>query len=333
MCELTVLLPVFNSESYLKEAVESILNQTFKNFKLIIINDGSTDRSKEIIEKFNDSRILLLENDENKGLIYSLNKGLKCIDTKYMVRMDSDDISHPDRMRRLLEYMEEDEEIGICGTKVGDFSENRVSDIANIDDDKLRAVHLLNCSITHASAMYRMDIINRNNLIYHERYKHSEDNDFITNVLSVSKGAILNQNLYWVRKHDDQVSSRFRDFQKRSSTKRRVELLNEVFGVNLHSEEIKLYQTLSYKEPGLNSGELYDLGKLVLKLERVIIANDDFEFDRKEFLKLLYRRLDIIYLKHSSLGMSVFVNYLRQFLLNRQTRIGARLFIKSLIRR
>lgn len=304
---VSVLLPVYNGEKYLYKCVKSILNQSFKDFELIIINDGSIDKSREIITSFRDERIRLVSNETNMGLIFSLNKGLKLIRSKYMVRMDADDISHSDRILHLVEFMESNPTVGICGTKVGTLEDSSSRPDAVLDAD-IRGKHLLNCAITHASAIYRMDIIRSNKLSYDEGYKHSEDNDFITNILKVSEGAILNQNLYWVRTHDDQVSRKFRDIQKFSSTKRRVELLGEVFGVNLNSEEIKLYQALSYKEFGLNSTELFRLGKLTLKLEQEISPNDDFLFNRKVFLKTLYRRLDIVYLKHGPLGISVFVN-------------------------
>ena len=90
---ISVILPVFNGEKYIRESVESILCQTFKEFEFIIIDDGSTDKSVEIIKSFNDSRIKLLRNNENKGIIFSLNKGIEEATGKYIARMDGDDIA------------------------------------------------------------------------------------------------------------------------------------------------------------------------------------------------------------------------------------------------
>lgn len=332
MMDLSILLPVYNGEKYIKAAVESILGQTYGDFRLIIINDGSTDLSKSIIESFDDKRIIYLENDRNEGLIYSLNKGLSQISTKYMARMDADDISHRDRLKFLYRFMEENPSVGICGTKVGEISEVMKGEVRIIDDEHIRASHLINCSITHASAIYRMEILQKNTLKYEEKYKHSEDNALITDILSYSKGAILNHKLYWVRKHDQQVSQRFREIQKESSTKRRVELLREVFGVTLRGDEKRLYLALSYKEKALSLDDLLGLGKLVLRLESILIPNNKYKFRRDVFLKILYKRIDLIYLQHSYLGFPLFIIYQKLFFTNKNTIIGGRLFIKSLLK-
>ena len=93
MPKISVVMPAYNAEKYIGEAIESILNQTFKDFEFIIINDGSVDHTKEIIREYNDPRIVLLENDKNRGIVLSLNKGLDAATGKYIARMDADDIS------------------------------------------------------------------------------------------------------------------------------------------------------------------------------------------------------------------------------------------------
>ena len=115
---VTVLMPVYNGEKYLKEAIESILNQTFKDFEFLIINDGSTDNSVKIIQSFNDLRIRLIHNESNIGLIKTLNKGLKLSNGKYIARMDCDDVSLPKRLSVQINFMEKHPEIGVCGSWV-----------------------------------------------------------------------------------------------------------------------------------------------------------------------------------------------------------------------
>ena len=104
---ITVLMPVYNAERYVGEAIESILNQTFRDFKFLIIDDGSTDRSCEIIRAYSleDHRIELVINESNMGITKTLNKGLSMIDTPYIARMDSDDISLPHRFEKQLDIM------------------------------------------------------------------------------------------------------------------------------------------------------------------------------------------------------------------------------------
>jgi glycosyltransferase involved in cell wall biosynthesis len=110
---ITVLMPVYNAERYVGEAIESILNQTFRDFKILIIDDGSTGRSCEIIRAYSleDHRIELVINESNMGITKTLNKGLSMIDTPYIARMDSDDISLPHRFEKQLDIMENNSDL------------------------------------------------------------------------------------------------------------------------------------------------------------------------------------------------------------------------------
>jgi len=112
---ISIILPVFNSEKFLSKAIDSIINQTYQHFELIIINDGSTDNSLEIISNYikKDSRIRLI-NRPNKGLIYSLNEGIALSKGDYIARMDADDISHKDRLKLQLKLMQK-KSLDICG--------------------------------------------------------------------------------------------------------------------------------------------------------------------------------------------------------------------------
>lgn len=115
MPKISVVMPAYNAEKYIGEAIESILNQTFKDFEFIIINDGSVDHTKEIIREYNDPRIVLLENDKNRGIVLSLNKGLDAATGKYIARMDADDIALKNRFERQVEYLDEHKDIGVLG--------------------------------------------------------------------------------------------------------------------------------------------------------------------------------------------------------------------------
>ena len=111
-------MPVYNAEKYLVESIESILNQSLKNFEFIIINDGSKDKSLGIIKKYakKDKRIILLNNSRNLGLQKTLNKGLEVARGKYVARMDADDISLPKRLEIQFNYMEDHLEIFLVGS-------------------------------------------------------------------------------------------------------------------------------------------------------------------------------------------------------------------------
>lgn len=113
---ITVLMSVYNAEEYLGSAIDSILNQTYGDFEFIIINDGSSDKSKDIIRSFSDKRIKLIDNDKNSGLIFSLNKGIDNASGKYIARMDADDISLPTRFQKQFDYLESNNDIALVGS-------------------------------------------------------------------------------------------------------------------------------------------------------------------------------------------------------------------------
>ena len=113
---VTVLLSVYNGERYLRESIESILNQTFTDFEFLIINDGSTDDSRRIISSYDDPRIQLIDNEQNIGLSQSLNKGLKLARGTYIARQDADDISEPERLAKQVSYMDRNPHIALLGS-------------------------------------------------------------------------------------------------------------------------------------------------------------------------------------------------------------------------
>ena len=108
---VTALMSVFNGDKYLSEALESILNQTFTNFEFLIINDGSNDRTEDILKSYDDVRIRIINNDNNMGLAKSLNKGLRIARGEYIARMDADDISLPTRLARQVEFLDKNKHV------------------------------------------------------------------------------------------------------------------------------------------------------------------------------------------------------------------------------
>jgi len=114
--KVTIGLPVYNAENYIEDCIISILNQSYTEFKLLIIDDGSTDNSIEIIKKFKDNRIQLIVDGDNKALASRLNQIAELCETKYLVRMDADDIMHKDRIKRQIEILDNNPDIDVLGT-------------------------------------------------------------------------------------------------------------------------------------------------------------------------------------------------------------------------
>jgi len=173
---LTLLMPVYNGEKYLREAIDSILNQTYPDFEFLIIDDGSTDRSYEIISSYQDSRIKLLKNSKNLGLIQTLNIGLENSDTEYIARMDCDDISLPQRLEKQIVFMDKNPSVGISGTWVKPFGgkSGKVWKYET-DPEKIKAQLFFDSCLAHPSIIIRESMLAKNKLSYDCRHLHAED--------------------------------------------------------------------------------------------------------------------------------------------------------------
>lgn len=178
--DVTVLMSVYNGERYLEDAIESILGQTFHDFEFIIINDGSTDGTKDTLTRYQrmDDRIRVYD-QENRGLIAALNRGCQLARGKYIARMDADDISLPERLARQLYYMEAHPEVGVLGTWTESIDDSgRLLETQRLPTapSLIRWALLFGNPIAHGSVMMRLDVIRRLGF-YHTDALYSEDYD------------------------------------------------------------------------------------------------------------------------------------------------------------
>jgi glycosyltransferase involved in cell wall biosynthesis len=169
---VSVLLPVYNGEAYLKEAIESVLAQTFKDFYLIIVDDGSTDGTEGVAKSFTDERIFYIKNP-HRGLVEALNCGLDTATGKYVARMDADDVMLPGRLARQVALMNERPDVAVCGTHVeyigGDVGAAGSGEWAN----PVKALEGGNI-LYHPTVMLRSAFFEAHNLRYPYRL-HAED--------------------------------------------------------------------------------------------------------------------------------------------------------------
>lgn len=161
---LTVVMPAYNAAKYLKEAVESILVQTYSDFILLIINDGSTDETESIIQSFSDKRIQYIKNEKNIGLVAALNKGIDLTETEFMARMDADDIAMPERLKMQMKFLENNPDVGVCGTFYEKFGVEQGISVLFENDDEIKANLLFSNGICHPSVIIRTDLLKKNSL-------------------------------------------------------------------------------------------------------------------------------------------------------------------------
>jgi glycosyltransferase involved in cell wall biosynthesis len=173
---VTVLMPVYNGERFLCEAIESILRQTFTDFEFLIINDGSTDSSIDIIQSYNDHRISLVNNDCNHGLVASLNRGFQLAQGEYIARMDADDISRPERLELQVGFLDANSPVGVCGSWVRYFpmANNNVWKLPE-HSEEIRCRQFHTVGVAHPAVMMRRRFFTEYGLFYDPLYCHIED--------------------------------------------------------------------------------------------------------------------------------------------------------------
>lgn len=203
--QISVILPAYNAERFLKEAIDSILAQTYTNFELIILNDGSTDRTEEIILSYDDPRIRYVKNETNLKLIKTLNKGIALAKGKYIARMDADDISLHTRFEKEIKYLEENPDCGVvsCFT-ININMEGKIlgksSYFSVTRPIPCKFVSMFEPSICHPACMFRAEVIKKNKYCDKKEFLHIEAYELWNRMFhNGAKGAMIPEYLLYYR--------------------------------------------------------------------------------------------------------------------------------------
>jgi glycosyltransferase involved in cell wall biosynthesis len=221
MAKISVVMSVCNGERHLKESVESILSQTFADFEFIIINDGSTDGTREILESYTDPRIVVVH-QENMGLTRSLNRAMAMARGKYIARQDADDISMPERLETQFEYMERNPNIGLVGSYylVVDEQGKSIDELAQnnlpTNHKDLIKYHFKTHYVGHGTFFFRRSIIDFTGG-YDEDFRFTQDMDFLLRVSERFEIANIPEVLYRWKMCRGNITARKRDLQRRYS--------------------------------------------------------------------------------------------------------------------
>lgn len=203
---ISVLMPVYNGEKYLAEAIDSILNQSFRNFELLILLEyGSNEESKRIIAGYTDDRIKVIENTERLGLPLSLNKGIDFASGKYIARMDTDDVSLVDRFKIQYEFLEAHPEISLCGSSIRINGKGRKMPVFE-SAEAIKFGTYFECPFYHPTIMWRKDDLRKENL-YYRNLPQSEDYDLWTRVIPSLQVFNINKVLLNYRVHSSNKSA------------------------------------------------------------------------------------------------------------------------------
>ncbi len=208
---VSVVIPTYNAEKYISEAMRSVLGQTFKDFELIIVDDGSTDNTLRIVDRYcrADERIVVLKNEENLKLARTLNRGIEAARGKYVARMDADDISLPNRLEKQVDFMEKNPEVGIVGGAmeiVDEEGRKRRERRYWIKDEEIRKRIFLFSPFCHPAVMMRKSVLEKSGL-YDPHYNPAEDYEFYFRVGLYSEFANLKDRLIKYRIVPDSMTT------------------------------------------------------------------------------------------------------------------------------
>lgn len=174
---VSILMPVYNTAGYLREAMDSMLSQTYSDFELIVLNDCSPDNADEILDTYTDPRIVRYRGEKNQGLANVLNVGMDMARGKYIARMDSDDISHPDRLQIQVDYLESHPEVDLCSAGMHLFGEKEEVWSRPSDAEMVKVIALFYSPILHASSVWRKESFDKNGLRFRQEMVPAEDYD------------------------------------------------------------------------------------------------------------------------------------------------------------
>ncbi len=208
---VSILMPIYNAERYLRESTESMLRQTFGDFEFLVVNDGSTDGSEQTVKKYaaGDNRIRLISNKRQKGIVGALNTGLDEARGDYIVRMDGDDVSLPNRIEKQVQFMDRHPNVGVSGTWMRTLGEgkSRIWFPYPVDHEHIRIAFLFYTPVAHPTVIARRALFEQQRLRYEEAFKYAEDYELWERCVNLFEFANIPEVLLLYRVHPASVGN------------------------------------------------------------------------------------------------------------------------------
>ncbi|MCC9073929.1 glycosyltransferase [Flavobacterium sp. F-65] len=329
--EISVIMPIYNAGSFLKESIESILNQTHTDFELLLLNDKSTDNSLEIILEYKqkDSRVVVIDKQSNVGPANIRNEGILIAKGKFIALMDADDIALPNRFEKQIAIFKKYPEIGVCGSWFTFFGakKNTVTHSEKHDDIKISFLH--SCSIGNPTVMLRKDALS--GLNFDNSFTISEDYDLWTRLITKTNFYNIQESLLQYRWHSNNIS-KTRIINEAEAIRRiKINQLIE-FEIESTNPKIDSYLNAISIRRGLLPSEIIE----VIKASKFLISQNEKlkKFNHLSLNKHINRTL-IRTIRNASKYDISYYNYLKKEeselfqKINKLDRIV--LFIKSII--
>lgn len=274
---VSVVMSVYNGAAYLEQAIQSILGQTLADFEFIIIDDGSSDGSKEIIEAaaFRDGRVRSFTNPTNFALSRSLNRGISLATGRYIARQDADDVSAPERLAEQVALLEADPSLMLIGSAYWIIDSEGVlqgMEQPPLEDVSIRWRMLFHSAFAHPSVMFRADILAGRPLQYDEKLRYAQDYDLWSRFIDYGRVANCAAPLLYYRVHDETRRAEMHRRQQEIATGIAKGNLSKL-GVALSDQEVKILREFHSGHPLSAAEDLHCLRLVLQIMSRFVEAN------------------------------------------------------------
>lgn len=290
-------MPFFNADKYIGTAIQSILNQTFEDFELLLIDDGSTDASLTVVSENDDSRIRILQNSKRLGNYAARNMGIRSARGQYVCMMDADDISLRDRLLVQVQFLEKNKAVGAIGALSQIINEDGkiIGAISRPNKYRTLKVHLImDNQVTQSTLMVRHSLIVKHNLFYNEALLYAGDYEFVLRASRLFRIENLNVVLLQYRSHANQISQ--------EKSKEQIAIANyirclqlEYIGIKASENEKQFHTSLMLK----NSIQKKDLKDAVAWFNKLLDANLKIKNYNQRELFGLFKTLMMFLMKNA----------------------------------
>lgn len=325
--KVSVITTVYNCENYIERSVRSILNQTYRDFEFIIVNDGSTDKTSDIIREIadTDKRILIINNEKNKGRVPSLNTALQASSGKYIALQDADDISLRQRLEKQVLFMENNPEYVLTGTNiiVMDENENKISEPMRPEENLEAKFSLLfRCTFANPSIMYRKQTIKENNIQYEDNFVHAEDFRIMSMISMHGKIKNLFDTLILYRKHPSNNSMINLDILHKGSILIVQDNLSRL-GYDVSYEQANRFRNM-FSSRGIEQSYIYEDVRLLFEVVKTFRKknkdgrNREIQRSLRRMLNWLGKSNVVKRGQYRKLFMSILNYYIRDTMFNKK---------------
>ena len=244
---ISVIIPVFNREKYIKEAINSILEQTIQDFEIIVVDDASTDCTLQQVEQIGDKRINILKNEEHLGVSLSRNRGLQIARGEYVAYMDSDDISHPSRFEKQINYLKANPDVQACGCWLQCFGKSSHIIKHKETHEEIQAQLLLKNSMSLGATTIEKAAFDQ--ILFDKNKLHVEDYEYWVQAAWNCRLANLQEVLYYYRTHEEQVSSLFLEVQREQDISIKLDLFKKIDKELVEKNSTKITEVIFSQHP------------------------------------------------------------------------------------